>query len=602
MNFRQRLALFLIVTLVGVQALTAVLAYSVVRHNLVGQGESELRAATTVFMRQLNLLSESMSDDVAVLSFDYALRKAVAEHDEDTALSALRNHGRRVGATRMLLVELDGAISTDTSRRDNVGTRFPFPDLLAAAATNDTGAGLAALDDGIYWIVAVPVKAPVPIAFIVACVPVDGALLEKLRAVSITPHSLALATLGGNGTWSVVSRAGGAPPMLPAASELPEPGAVIAAEQGDKLAMTARLDTVAASPPVIAILDYPLEEALGPYRAVLTPMLIVLALALVVALSGAMLITRSVSRPLESLAAAARRIAKGDYTVGPELDREDEIGELSAALGHMTRSIAERENALMNAVNALEVARNEAVQASDAKSQFLSNMSHELRTPLNAIIGFSEMIHQQLLGPVGVPRYAEYAQNIHQSGQQLLGQVNEMLDLAESSAGKLVLDRRKLQSGDVVGAAVDSLRAAAVNKGLALSFEPPAGGWPAIEGDAEKLLAALANLIGNAVKFTPAGGRIAVSADVTDRMLRIRVADTGPGIAAQDIPLVTLPFHRRKRAFDGTHQGAGTGLPFAKAMVELHGGALAIESTYGSGTVVTVTLPLLGSTTLGRAA
>ena len=88
MNFRQRLALFLIVTLVGVQALTAVLAYSVVRHNLVGQGESELRAATTVFMRQLNLLSESMSDDVAVLSFDYALRKAVAEHDEDTALSA----------------------------------------------------------------------------------------------------------------------------------------------------------------------------------------------------------------------------------------------------------------------------------------------------------------------------------------------------------------------------------------------------------------------------------------------------------------------------------------------------------------------------------
>src|SRR4051812_44706814 len=188
MNFRQRLALFLIVTLIGVQALTALLAYSVIRHNLVDQGTNELRAATAVFMRQLNLLSDSMNDDVAVLSFDYALRKAVAEHDDQTAVSALRNFGRRIGAKRMMLVDLDGKVTADTTRLDAVGTRFPFSDLITQAAGNEQGSGLAALDDGIYWMVVVPVKAPVPIAFIAAAVPVDAALLEKLRTVSLTPH------------------------------------------------------------------------------------------------------------------------------------------------------------------------------------------------------------------------------------------------------------------------------------------------------------------------------------------------------------------------------------------------------------------------------
>jgi signal transduction histidine kinase len=604
-NFRQRLALFLIVTLIGVQALTAVFAYGVVRHNLIAQGENELRASTAVFMRQLSLLSESTSDDVSVLSFDYALRKAVAEQDQQTALSALRNHGRRVGATRMMLVGLDGKITTDTTRLDMVGTQFPFMQLLNTAYTNEQGAGLTALDGGIYWTVAVPVNAPVPIAFIVACVPIDAAMLEKLRGISLMPHSMALATIAPDGDWSVVSQTGDALPRLPAASEVPAAGAVLATENGENLAMTARLDTVAESQPIIAILDYPLDQALATYRAVVTPMLIVLALALVAALAGAMLIARGVSRPLEALASAARRIAAGDYSFTPELSRRDEIGQLSAALSNMAQSIAERETALVGAVNSLEVARNEAVRASEAKSQFLSNMSHELRTPLNAIIGFSEMIKQQMLGPVGLPRYVEYAENIHQSGNHLLGQVQEMLDLAETSAGRMSIARERFSPGPLLRAALETLSPVAARAGVRVDVRDDLTKWPAVEGDSGKLQQGFKNLLHNAIKFTPEGGVVTVSGETARDQLTIRISDTGIGMPVEDIPLVVLPFHRRKRAFDGTHQGAGTGLPFAKAILDLHGGGLEIESAPGKGTTVIITLPLAAETgpqSIGRAA
>jgi signal transduction histidine kinase len=605
MSFRQRLALFLIVTLIGVQGLTAILAYGVVRHNLIAQGEAELRASTEVFMRQLDLLSQSTSDDVAVLSFDYALRKAVAEQDQDTALSALRNHGRRVGATRMLLVDLNGTVTADTARLDTVGTEFPFKQLLYTAYASEQGAALTALDGGIYWTVAVPVNAPVPIAFIVACVPIDVAMLEKLRSVSLAPHTMALATLGPDGSWSVVSQTTGALPRLPAATDLPAAGAVLATENGQNLAMTARLMTAVESQPIIAILDYPLEQALGAYRAIITPMLIVLALALFVAVAGAMLIARGVSRPLEALAAAARRFAEGDYSFKPEPGRQDEIGQLSGALSNMAQSIAERETALIGAVNSLEIARNEAVRASDAKSQFLSNMSHELRTPLNAIIGFSEMIQKQMLGPVGLPRYVEYAGNIHQSGEHLLAQVQEMLDLAETSAGRMAIARERFSPGPLLRTALETLSPVAARAGVRVDVRGDPTKWPNIEGDSAKLQQGFKNLLHNAIKFTPEGGIVTVSGEVGHNTLTIRISDTGIGITAEDIPLVVLPFHRRKRAFDGTHQGAGTGLPFAKAILDLHGGQLDIDSTPGKGTTVTITLPLAEATgpkSIGQAA
>jgi signal transduction histidine kinase len=605
LSFRQRLALLFILTLVAVQALTAILAYGVVRSNLVEQGKNRLEATTQVFMRQLNVLSERVTDDVQVLSLDYALRKAVAENDRGTALSALRNHGNRVGATRMAIVGLDGTITIDTTSDAAPGTPFPFADLLDSATASDQGTALAVLDGVIYWIVVVPVRAPDPVAFIAAGVPINDALLERLRELSLVTQSLALATPAANGGWTVIAKTAGYAPVieLPAPAAVPRQASILSTEQsGQSLAMSARLATSDASAPVIAILDYPLEEALSPYRAVIVPMLIVLGGALIVALTVAMLIAHGVSQPLEALAATARRIANGDYSTLPTVSRHDEIGELSSALGHMTRSIADRETALRDAIGSLEQARNDAVKANDAKSQFLSNMSHELRTPLNAILGFSEVLHKQMMGPMGAARYIEYARHIYDSGAHLLVQVEEMLDLSQAADGRLWISRRRVKPAGLLSASIETLQPVAAKAGVGLTVAGEPNSWPAIHADGAKLQQSFTNIIHNAIKFTPSGGTVTVSGERAGASLKIVISDTGIGIQPEDLDLVVRPFHRQRPAYDSRYQGVGLGLPFAKTIIELHGGRLAINSVPGAGTTVTIELPIAVDTALTDAA
>ncbi len=185
MSFRRRLALFLIVTLVSVQIITAISAYGFVRTNLIEQGKHELAATTAVFMRQLNEISTQVGDDVQVLALDYALRKAVAERDQATTLSMLRNHGARINATRMFIAGLDGKIVTDTAAIGLQGKAFPFASLLEDAAATDQGTALTVLNGGIYWTVVVPVRAPVPIAFLSSTV---GSEAWNSRDLKSRPH------------------------------------------------------------------------------------------------------------------------------------------------------------------------------------------------------------------------------------------------------------------------------------------------------------------------------------------------------------------------------------------------------------------------------
>jgi signal transduction histidine kinase len=596
MGFRHRLALFLVVTLAVVQVLTALVAYSYLRHSLVEKEKRELAAATGVFLRQLGILSERVGDDVEVLSLDYALRQAIARKDYETELSALRNHGHRVGATRMMLVGLDGAITADTGAETDIGHAFAYSDLLDESAVSGERTALATLGGRIFWIVVVPVRAPVPIAFIAACVPIDDALLEKLSGLSETPRAIALATASGRGGWQVAARTRSGPRAipLPAGKDLSQGHAQIDdGGHGEFLTFTARLKTAAHSAPVLAVLSYPLAEAFAAYRAIVPPVLLVLTGALFLAAAGAMLVVRSASRPLETLAAAARRIARGDYTPPKPVGQKDEIGELSGALIGMTKSIADREAALTSAVGALEHARNDAVKANDAKSQFLANMSHELRTPLNAIVGFGDMLHQEILGPLGVARYKDYAADIRASGQKLLALVSKMLDLADVDAGRLTIQRRPIAPDTVLGQAVAAIRSSADQAKVRLSVADQA--LPEMNADADKLRQAFTSLLHNAVKFTPAGGEVRVSARRAGERIVVCVEDTGVGMTEADIELVTRPFHRRRSALDGQHQGAGLGLPFAKAIVELHGGTLVIASRPGSGTRVVIQLPFTAS-------
>lgn len=589
MSFRQRLVLFLTLTLVGVQVLTAVIAYFYLRDDLLSRTRLELRLAMGAFTRQIEFLSERVADNVQVLSLDYALRTAIAQHDGQTLLSALRNHGRRIGAARMAIIGLDGELAADTEP-PVFGRAFSYQGLLRNAEDKGKATGLISADGRLYWVVLVPVRAPITVAFIAAFIPVDDALLGKMQAIAASRQSIVLITKPAGGMWSVAAASGLPRQAVHIPNDLSAGSSLLDNDGREYLAYTAPFDAVAGSAPVLAMLEYPLDDALSSYRAIITPMVGVFFLALLAMLVGTGIIIRGVSRPLEALAAVARRIAVGDYAPPPRLLRKDEIGALSAALTTMTVSIAEREQRLKDAVVVTERAKDEAVRANTAKSQFLSNMSHELRTPLNAILGFSEIIETEAFGPVGVPKYAAYAGDIRAAGGHLLVLVERMLSLAEAEANRLVLKRDAIAGEAPLRLALRALEPFAAQCGVRVEAEL-ACDLPGMTGEAVKLEQAYGAILHNAIRFSPKGGTVFLHAGAADGRVTISIRDSGPGMDEEVLASVTKPFHRLRSAFDGTHQGAGLGLSFAKVVVELHGGSLTLASQPGKGTLVTIALP-----------
>jgi diguanylate cyclase (GGDEF)-like protein len=346
MRFRNRLALFLVATLAIVQALTALSVYGFTRRALIAEGKSQLARSADVFVRQLANMSDQAAERVRILALDYALRVAIAERDRQTVLSALRNHGRRAGASRMMLVDLDGTVAADTFETAPADQSFPFPELLEGASQGG-GAAIAVLDHAAGWLVAVPVLAPVPIAFIVAQIPLDDALLAGLQQLSSLPNAIELAIADHRDGWTVIAASSTQPSLvgrLPPPGETPADEATLVTVAGREFLMRAmRLDASDPGTLVMAVLGYPLDEALGPYRPVLLALAGLLAFGLAAALLGAVLIARGVSRPVEILATQVRRIEAGDYAAAAPIPQRDEIGELSIAFGNMARSIADRE-------------------------------------------------------------------------------------------------------------------------------------------------------------------------------------------------------------------------------------------------------------------
>ena len=184
LGFRTRLALFFVATLILVQGLTAVLAYDVARRQLVKEGGHQLSANADAFVAQMNDLSASVANGVQIMSLDYGLRSAIGARDKETILSVLRNHGRRVGASRMQLLDLDGTVQADTMESADGGRRFPFPDLLTRAFT-ERAAAVAVLGGKAFWVVVVPIYAPQPVGLVVASIPVDNAMIAHSPSCAV---------------------------------------------------------------------------------------------------------------------------------------------------------------------------------------------------------------------------------------------------------------------------------------------------------------------------------------------------------------------------------------------------------------------------------
>ncbi len=359
MGFRFRLASFFVAALVIVQALTAVLVYEVTRRELIAEGQRQLGVAATAFSHQLDDISERVAANVQVLALDFALRSAIAQGDQATVLSALRNHGRRVGAARMMLVGVDGRIeadtsaaagfNTDTQAAANASATFPYSDLLNRAYERPSAA-LVTVDGHAYWMVVVPVFAPTLVGLIAAAIPVDDSLIARLQTQSTLPKGVELATESPTGGWTVVAhgqdRIALTAGLTAHGHGLPTQPELVDVSGREFVVQAVRLNASRQSAAVTAVLGYSVDQALQPYRSVGRAWAALLAFGLAVGLVGAWLIARGVSRPVELLAASARRIASGDYgldNLGAPMTRRDELGELASAFGNMAQAIRERE-------------------------------------------------------------------------------------------------------------------------------------------------------------------------------------------------------------------------------------------------------------------
>ncbi len=240
---------------------------------------------------------------------------------------------------------------------------------------------------------------------------------------------------------------------------------------------------------------------------------------------------------------------------------------------------------------ALLAAKQDAEKANKAKSEFLANMSHELRTPLNAILGFSEIIAAQLAKSAEHSKVAEYAGDIHSSGKHLLSLIEEVLDLSKIEAGKLELSKSDVDFAELVGEIQRLFQETAASASILLNVEI-IGQPPTLVIDRTKIKQVLLNLISNAIKFTPEGGRVTLRANFQlKEAISIEVEDTGIGMSDDEIPMALTPFQQIEDCLTKKFEGTGLGLPIAKAFTELHDGRLTIRSEPGVGTCVRLRFP-----------
>ncbi len=296
--------------------------------------------------------------------------------------------------------------------------------------------------------------------------------------------------------------------------------------------------------------------------------------AIVLALLLGFVLAWSVVGPIQRIDARLAGIASGDFSGHVDVENRDELGGLAANVNRMN--------------DELRRLYTELEETSRHKSEFLASMSHELRTPLNAIIGFSEVLREEMFGPVN-EKQAEYLDDIISSGNHLLSLINDVLDLSKVEAGQVELEVGLFSLREALERGVVMVREQATEEGVQveLSAGPEVD---VVEGDERRIKQVIFNLLSNAVKFTPAGGEVDVSAKRVNGEVRVSVADTGPGIAPGDHERIFEEFQQTDVGLEQL-EGTGLGLALSKRLVELHGGRIWLESELGKGSTFVFTLP-----------
>ncbi len=349
----------------------------------------------------------------------------------------------------------------------------------------------------------------------------------------------------------------------------------------------------------------PYGAALAPVHSALWRAGLFLGVFLALGVAASYLLARRMARPMEELSAAATAIGAGAFDERAEEKSGDELEDLAAAFNRMaerlqelyaslerrvderTRELTETLQQNARLVRDLEVRSRELELASRHKSAFLADMSHELRTPLNAIIGFSEVLRMRMAGEL-TERQAEYLDDIHASGRHLLALISDVLDLAKVEAGRLDLEPASLDLRSCLEAGLAMVRERAERRGVVLTLEIADVDGPVV-ADERRLTQIVSNLLDNAVRFSPDGGRVAVAVRRVDAEVRIAVHDAGPGIPQVDQERIFEEFEQAGTPEPG--EGTGLGLALSRRLAELHGGRLWVESRPGAGSTFVLALP-----------
>jgi signal transduction histidine kinase len=347
--------------------------------------------------------------------------------------------------------------------------------------------------------------------------------------------------------------------------------------EAEQLAISLNQDAAELANLATAEANALIAENADTYTASRNLFIVVAAGAIVLALILGFALSWSLIGPIQRIETRLAGIASGDFSAHVDVTNRDELGTLAANVNQMN-------DELRRLYGELET-------TSRHKSEFLANMSHELRTPLNAILGFTQVLRAQMFGPVN-EKQAEYLDDMLTSGQHLLSLINDVLDLSRVEAGQVELEMTPFSLREALESGVVMVRERAVQGGVKveLAADPQVD---VVEGDERRIRQVIFNLLANAVKFTPSGGAVDVTAARADGEIRISVADTGPGIAAEDRERIFEEFQQGEAAVQ-QREGTGLGLALSKRLVELHGGRIWVDSEVGEGSTFVFTLPARG--------
>ena len=339
------------------------------------------------------------------------------------------------------------------------------------------------------------------------------------------------------------------------------------------------------------------------------------ALILLSSLALALILSNSLREvivaPLDVLLKTMHQLSNEvDYTVRAPITSRDEIGQVVHGFNDMIEQLEKREKLLeqhrnhlqtlvdertsellarnedlKNALSELEVAKKAVESASESKSQFFAKISHELRTPLNSIIGFSEILTEEVYGPLGNKTYVDYSTEILDSGKHLLSLINDILDMSKIEAGSFEIHEEVFDLSELLMGCIRALALRADKTDITMAQHNVAD-LPYFYADRRSIKQIMLNLLSNAVKFTPEGGKITVITKKTGDIFTIAVQDTGIGIKPEDLPRMMQPFQQASNAHSRSHEGTGLGLSITKSLMELHGGKIEIASVYGEGTTI----------------